>query len=39
MVRKMQEDPLMAIRQRAVAKAKELYNNPVKMKQIQKLVS
>lgn len=37
--RKLHEDPLMAIRQRAVEKAKQLYNNPVKMKQIQKMVS
>ena len=39
MARKMHEDPLMAIRQRAVEKAKQLYNNPVKMKQLQQLVS
>lgn len=37
--RKMHEDPLMAIRQRAVEKAKELYNNPVRLKQIRKMVS
>ncbi|KAK3908951.1 Pre-mRNA-splicing factor CWC25-like protein [Frankliniella fusca] len=37
--RKMNEDPLMAIRQRAVEKAKELYNNPVRLKQIRKMVS
>ena len=39
MARKIQEDPLMAIRQRAIEKAKQLYNNPVKMKQLQKLAS
>lgn len=39
MARKMNEDPLMAIRQRAVQKAKELYNNPVRLKQMQKMVA
>lgn len=37
--RKLNEDPLMAIRQRAIEKAKQLYNNPVKMKQIQQMAA
>ncbi|XP_034230514.1 pre-mRNA-splicing factor CWC25 homolog [Thrips palmi] len=37
--RKMNEDPLMAIRQRAVEKAKQLYDNPVRLKQLQKMIA
>lgn len=37
--RKMNEDPLMAIRQRAVEKAKQLYDNPVRLKQLRKMIA